>query len=105
MGTLRQVPREALHWRRGHDSRPCGEDAGPGGGQVTGTDTGWRAVVYTLRRVDGDSVQVTLPEFLATCGELYPGELDAIRLLAPGEGYRSGGGASPEWSVTREMDE
>ena len=66
-------------------------------------DRDWLPVVYTLRRVDGDSVQVTLPEFLATCGELYPGELDAIRLLAPGEGYTSGGGASPEWSIVREM--
>jgi hypothetical protein len=57
---------------------------------------------YALRTVDGETVSITWSEFLASNRELPPETLDAIRALSPGETHRDGGGAQPEWSITRE---
>lgn len=58
-------------------------------------------VRYLLKTVDGETVRVTFPEFLEANREMAREDLDAIRLLAPGETFHGGGGASPEWSITR----
>ena len=57
---------------------------------------------YVLRTVDGTTTSaLTLPELLETCGELPVSMWDDIRMLAPGETLRDGGGAAPTWSITR----
>jgi len=58
-------------------------------------------VRYTLSDGDGYTTSLTFAEFVAVNGELHSSELDAIRLLATGETYRIGGGAQPEWTITR----
>ena len=58
-------------------------------------------VRYTLSDGDGYTTSLTFAEFIEVNGELHHEELDAIRLLAPGEAYRIGGGAQPEWSISR----
>ena len=58
---------------------------------------------YTLTTIDGEEVAaLTFPALVAEIGEVDPETLDEIRMLAPGETTRQGGGAAPEWSVTRE---
>jgi hypothetical protein len=51
---------------------------------------------------DEDPVTTTLGEFLKDNEDgLDASEVRAIKKLRPGESYSGGGGASPEWKVTR----
>lgn len=63
-------------------------------------EDGAEVVRYALDAGDGASL-VTLPELLAANPGLAPEVVDEIRLLAPGETYRGGGGAAGSWTVTR----
>lgn len=76
----REPPTRAAETERSHPSAPAS---------------------YMLHGVDGDSVLLTLPDFLAHNQELGSAVVDTIRLLAPGETYKGGGGAAPLWSITR----
>jgi hypothetical protein len=57
--------------------------------------------LYRLNGVDGDVVTLTYREFHTDNWDMNPAELRAIGNLRPGETYRGGGGAAPEWSITR----
>ena len=58
-------------------------------------------IARTLRvDLDGDVHETTLGEFLADNLSTLP-DIDALVALRVGETYHGGGGASPEWSVTR----
>jgi hypothetical protein len=61
-----------------------------------------RQVLYLLVNVDGAEEWLTFADFVRVNAELDPAELDAIRLLAPGETYKGGGGAQPTWSITKD---
>jgi len=67
------------------------------------------AALYRLRGVEGADETITYAEFAAANDDMDPRELHAILTLRPGETYRGGGGAAPEWSITRlsehELDE
>ena len=53
-------------------------------------------MTFLLHGVDGDTAEVT---DLTELGEGV--DVDAIEALDVGETYRDGGGAQPEWSITR----
>ena len=55
--------------------------------------------LYDLTTIDGDLVRLCLGDFFLDndLGEDAP----AVEALAVGETYRGGGGAAPEWSITR----
>lgn len=56
----------------------------------------WWCMTFLLHGVDGDTAEVT---DLTELGEGV--DVDAIEALDVGETYRDGGGAQPEWSITR----
>jgi hypothetical protein len=55
---------------------------------------------YRLHTVDGEVVLVTAKEFFDD-NAADPELRAAILALAVGECFEDGGGASPEWSITR----
>ena len=57
--------------------------------------------MYVLHTVDGEDVALTLSEFRDDNESLDLDEVAAIGALSVGETYRSGGGASPSWSIDR----
>ena len=57
--------------------------------------------MFRLHTVDGDDIPVKLCEFLADNEDDLCGAREEVEALAVGETYRGGGGASPEWSITR----
>ena len=56
----------------------------------------WWCMTFLLHGVDGDTAEVT---DLAELGEGI--DVDTIRALEVGATYDAGGGAAPEWSITR----
>lgn len=55
---------------------------------------------YEMRTVDGDVMEVGLNEFLQDNPEMAP----EVKALKVGQTYMGGGGAAPEWSITRIPD-
>ena len=58
--------------------------------------------IFTLRGADGDESSVTLSAFLADNEDLVGTSVDhRLRSMRVGETHRDGGGAQPEWLITR----
>lgn len=60
-----------------------------------------RSGKFRLTTVDGEYIDLTFREFYAANEGMDPEEAVEIMALQPGETYRGGGGASPEWSIRR----
>ena len=56
---------------------------------------------YRLRTVDGEIVTVSSNEFFNDNQDMDPDDQAEIRRLKKGETFHGGGGAAPEWSITR----
>jgi hypothetical protein len=60
------------------------------------------AALFTLHTVDGETMEgMTLASFLDGNEDMDAATVAAIEALAVGATYSDGGGAAPEWSITR----